>query len=427
MIRIAFVVHGMQPGGIERSVTRIIGGLDRNCFEPLVICLDRSGPAVNWLDDDIRVIEIEKRPGNDLSAVRRLVSVLKSNQIHLVQSHNWGTLLETAVARKLARVPKHIHAERGTVLGAIDSRGWKQRFRAVLMRAALSSVDYVVSNSHAVATRVQDRCGYPLSRIAVIPNGVPSYSTEGRGESRRKVRQLLGIAEEVTLLGSVGRLHEVKGFDVLLRAMTSVCSGPNSVHLVIVGEGEQRNYLQRISVEEKISDRVHLVGHCADVASWLSALDVFINSSRSEGMSQSMIEAMSAGLPIVATDVGDARRLIRRTDLLCGEICPVDDAAGLAKSINTLLADKSTRRRYSQAALECHSKFYSETSLNESMEALYLQGLACSDLHGNSCSNPGGSAEEAVPATIRSEKTDVPMLLGGIASSQSFEKTEDGK
>ena len=78
MIRIAFIVHGMQTGGIERSVTRVIKGLNREKFEVIVICLDRSGPAANWLADDIPVFEIKKRSGNDFLAIKRLANLLLS-------------------------------------------------------------------------------------------------------------------------------------------------------------------------------------------------------------------------------------------------------------------------------------------------------------------------------------------------------------
>ena len=139
MIRIAFVVHGMQVGGIERSVTRIVAGLDRGRFEPVVICLDRTGPAATWLPKDVSLVEIKKRSGNDLASIRRLASVFRNCKIDIVQSHNWGTLIETVIARKIAGVSRHIHAERGTVLGQVIASGWKHRVRSAAMKVALKT------------------------------------------------------------------------------------------------------------------------------------------------------------------------------------------------------------------------------------------------------------------------------------------------
>ena len=375
MIRIAFIVHGMQAGGIERSVTRIINGLDRSRFDPMVVCLDKSGPAAGWLPDDISVIEIKKRSGNDLASIRRLASVLREHKIDLVQSHNWGTLIETVAARKLARVPAHIHAERGTVMGQVTGGDWKYRLRAIAMRTALTTVNRVMSNAHAVAARVEAGCGYPAAKIAIIPNGVPGFSRTGRTGARRKIRQILGLPANATLIGSVGRLHEVKGFDVLIKAMVDV---RDSVHLVIVGEGDQRELLKSISEHEKVCDRVHLVGHHDDVASWLLAMDGYVNSSRSEGMSQSIVEAMSIGLPIIATDVGDAKRMLRCKGLVCGEICSPEDPMALTNAISEVINNKDLCFHYSAASVECHRQFYSESMFIESFQSLYADTLGLS-------------------------------------------------
>ena len=139
MVRIAFIVHGMQTGGIERSVTRVIRGLNQEYFEAIVVCLDRTGPAADWLDDDVPVFEIKKRHGNDLLAIKRLANLLRQEEIDIVQSHNWGTLIETVIARKIAGVSHHIHAERGTVLGQVVAKGWKHLVRSTAMKTALKT------------------------------------------------------------------------------------------------------------------------------------------------------------------------------------------------------------------------------------------------------------------------------------------------
>ena len=94
LITVAFLVHSLRTGGIERSVTRIVNGLNTKLFRPVIICLDRSGPAANWLEVDVDIIEIKKRSGNDFRAVRRLAKVLATQKADILQSHNWGTLME---------------------------------------------------------------------------------------------------------------------------------------------------------------------------------------------------------------------------------------------------------------------------------------------------------------------------------------------
>ena len=375
MIRIAFVVHGMQPGGIERSVTRIIAGLDRSRFSPVVICLNSSGPAAAWLPSDVPVVEIKKRSGNDLHLIMRLTSVLREYEIELVQSHNWGTLVETTVARKLAKVRAHLHAERGTVLGSVDDKGWKNRCRALAMRTALGTVNQVMSNAHSVAQRVQSRCGYPAKRIAIVPNGVRGYSIEGQDQTRQQIRKQLGIPVETLLVGSVGRLHKVKGFDVLIEAMALLRSSAGPIHLVLVGEGDQRGLLENLIKQKQVEGFIHLVGHQDEVAPWILALDVYVNSSRSEGMSQSIVEAMSVGLPIVATDVGDAKRMLEFETASCGLVCSPEKPQPLADAIAKVIDDDDLREQYGKTASQFHRMRYDEVSFSRSIRNLYFKTL----------------------------------------------------
>lgn len=376
MIRIAFVVHGMQAGGIERSVTRIIGGLDRKQFLPFVICLDRSGPAVAWLAEDVPVIEIKKQSGNDISAIIRLRSVLREYQIDIVQSHNWGTLIETMIARKMAGVQAHVHAERGTVLGSVSSNGWRHRLRAIAMKVALTTVDRVMSNAHAVAKRVEERSGYSANQIAIVPNGVRGYSTTKKNHWRKGICKSLGIGESSLVLGSVGRLDDVKGFDVLIDAMPLILqAAKQQIHLILVGGGKQRQTLEKISREKQIGRYVHFVGHQEDVEPWLLAFDIYVNSSRSEGMSQSIVEAMSVGLPIVATDVGDAKQMLSSDNLICGIVCEPEQPHALAHAIVKFSNNHLLRDECGNAAMISHRKRYDEVVFSNSMRDLYIETL----------------------------------------------------
>ena len=369
MIRIAFIVHGMQTGGIERSVTRVIKGLNREKFEVIVICLDRSGPAANWLADDIPVFEIKKRSGNDFLAIKRLANLLRHEEIDIVQSHNWGTLIETAVARKIAGVGHHIHAERGTVLGQVVAHGWKHRVRSAAMKVALKTVDRVMSNSYAVAQRVESRCGYAAERITVIPNGVEGFPDCDQQLAKSEIRNQLRIKADAVMVGSVGRLEHVKGYDILIDAFGQIPD--ENAHLILIGDGSEKESLENLVRHQSIENRIHFVGHQNDVSNWLAALDIYVNSSRSEGMSQSIVEAMSVGLPIVATDVGDATQMIHRENLRCGEICVPENAESLTGAMTVLLSDTDLRRRLGNNALSCHRKHYSESKFIKSMEKLY--------------------------------------------------------
>ena len=114
-------------------------------------------------------------------------------------------------------------------------------------------------------------------------------------------------------------MEHVKGYDILIDAFGQIPD--ENVHLILIGDGSEKESLKNLVKHRSIENRVHFVGHQNDVSNWLSALDVYVNSSRSEGMSQSIVEAMSIGLPIVATDVGDAKRMLLRASKSPGLIC----------------------------------------------------------------------------------------------------------
>ncbi|MCA9140725.1 MAG: glycosyltransferase [Planctomycetales bacterium] len=371
MISIGYVVHGMQPGGIERSITRIINGLDKSHFRPVIICIDRSGPAVDWLHEKHPVIEVKKRSGNDLASVFRLARYLRQYRIDVLQSHNWGTLVEATLARRLSRTAFHVHAERGTVMGMVDKGGFRYRLRSMAMSASLRSVDQLISNAHAVAQRVHDRCGYPLNEIQIIPNGVPEPESFDHVAIRGKMISKLGIPNESILVGSVGRLVSVKGFDLAIEAMEKLLHAMPHAHLVLIGDGPEKDRLSSMAHKCGIEDHVHLVGASSNVNEWLGALDIYLNSSRSEGMSQSLIEAMAFGLPVVATNVGDNSRLIRRPGMECGLLCEPESADSIVEQLTLLASQQSVQSKFAAAAVDCHSQFYSERTLIETMETLY--------------------------------------------------------
>ena len=361
----------MQTGGIERSVTRVIEGLNRESYEAIVICLDRSGPAANWLTDDIPVFEIKKRRGNDLLAIRRLANLLRHQEIDIVQSHNWGTLIETAVARKIAGVGHHIHAERGTVLGQVVAHGWKHRVRSAAMKVALKTVDRVMSNSYAVAQRVESRCGYAAERITVIPNGVEGFPDCDQQLAKSEIRNQLRIKADAVMVGSVGRLEHVKGYDILIDAFGQIPD--KNAQLVLIGDGSEKESLKNLVKHRRIENRVHFVGHQNDVSNWLAALDIYVNSSRSEGMSQSIVEAMSIGLPIVASDVGDAKRMLLREPKSSGVICDPNEPSAMTQVIQSLVADTTLRNELGRNSLACHRNYYTESIFNHSFREMYEQ------------------------------------------------------
>ena len=373
--RVAYVVHTFDMGGLERCVARLINRLDPQRFEPVLVCLDRDGNASDWIErEGVPVVELHKRRGNDLGLVGRLAWCLRKHGIDIVHSHNWGTLLETSLARRSARTPVHVHAERGTLLGAVDSHGLRAWLRAGVARWAMNRSDCIVTVAESLAKKVRSRCG-PLWRpIKVIPNGVDVPAVTADDEELARMRSSLGISADATLLGSVGRLVPVKDFGNAIDAISQLRPGADNVHLVLVGDGPERESLAKVASERGVEDRVHLVGHQDDIGDWLAIMNVYLNVSLSEGMSQSILEAMASGLPMVVTDVGDSAAMING-DHPCGLVAPAGDPLAVAGAVRELLDDPTRQAAFRQNALARHADCYNLEKMVQTYERLYTDLL----------------------------------------------------
>jgi len=363
-IRVALVTHSFDCGGIERSIAYLASYLPQEAFDPLIVCLTRSGTAERWLTRPVTIVELHKPPRNDARVVLRLAALLRERRVDIVHSHNWGTLVETVLARRLAGTPVHVHSERGTVLATLDYAGWRSRARAAAMRAALSQVDLVVSNARATAERIERLTGYPARRVCVVPNGVVEPINGERATLRATIRRQLGVDDETLLVGTVARLDPVKDLAMFVRGLALARQRGARVAGLVVGDGPEGPRLRSLAAELGVEDAIHFVGYQDRPGGYYAAMDVYANTSRSEGMSQAIVEAMAAGLPIVATPVGDTPRLIGGQPG-CGVLVPVGSAERFCDAIVRLAADQSARRDLGRAA---RRRFETENSLDVMIE-----------------------------------------------------------
>ncbi len=358
-------------GGLERCIARLANHLDRQRFAPMVICLNRSGDAADWITrDDVPIVELHKRPGNDVGVVRRLARALREHNVDIVHSHNWGTLLETTLARRWARVPLHVHAEHGLELDALRVSGFKSKLRCVSARWALCRVDRIVTVAKDVQHSVAGRCGLDVDRIEVLANGVDLDGHVPTAEVRNRLRRSLGVGDNAFVVGSVGRLAQVKDFGNAIEAISLLVHKGHNTHLVLVGMGPELDSLKAIAEKLGANGNIHFVGQQSNVSDWLSAMDLYVNSSLSEGMSLSILEAMAAGLPSVVTDVGENATLVCG-DWQCGTVVPPADSEALAAGIASLLLDGDRCSEFGRNAYRCYEAHYSTQQMVTSYESVY--------------------------------------------------------
>jgi len=370
-LRVAYIVHTFDMGGLERCISRLANHLDRAKFEPVIICLDRGGDASRWLEvDDVPVVELRKRPGNDPGVVKRLANELKRRDIQIMHSHNWGTLLEATLARKFSGTPVHVHAERGMEFSDQHKSGLRAWLRYRASCWALNRANAIVAVADVVRERLKSHCGKLRPEIFVVPNGVDVPPGAEQDESRSSILNRCGIPGDAFVLGSVGRLAAVKDFGVAIEAVALLQRRGCEAHLVLVGEGPERKRLADLANQHSCATRIHLVGQQADIGTWYRAMDVYLNVSQSEGMSQAILEAMSLGRPMVVTDVG-ANRALTGGDGACGLIVPPRNPAALEEAVTRLANDRAYRRQLSENGLERYQSLYSVNKMIQAYERLY--------------------------------------------------------
>lgn len=369
-LRIAHVVHGFSVGGLERGVARLVNRLDPAAYDHLILCLGSIGGAAEWLRPDrTKLVTLPKRHGNDLSLVRRLGRRLATERVDLAHSHNWGTLVETAWACRRAGVGTWVHGLHGAPTEGLHVGRLRAGARARVTRFALAKAHAVTAVSESVQRAFVEWCGVSADKIEVIANGVDRVDPATIRRAREVTRRRLGMSPMTTVIGSVGRLEPVKGFDLALGALAQLAEGGWDVHLLLVGDGSAEADLRRQAERLGVTGRLSLVGGQIEALPWLAAMDVFLNSSRSEGLSQSLLEAMAAGLPLAVTDVGESARLVSG-ETPCGLVAPPEDARALAAALLEL-KDSGRRRRFSRRARQLHRRDYRTESMVRRYDELY--------------------------------------------------------
>lgn len=322
-IRVLFVIDELDIGGTEQQILELARGIDRTHFEPQVCCFRFGTKAREIADLGVPVRHEPKRLKADPGLVLRLASFIRRERFDLVQTYLWTANTWARLAARLAGVPRLVASERNVDI-------WEEAYKRVLGRWLARSTDRIIANSEAVRRYLLDRGGLRPEKVVTIYNGVDFSRFGGRcdpGERRRE----LGLPAGALLLGCVARLEPAKDHATLLQALALIRERRPELHLVIVGDGSRRAALERMAQDLGIGDRVRFTGFRTDSAEWIRSVDLSVLSSRKEGLSNTIIESMAAGKPVVATDVGGNREVIR--DGETGYLVPPGEPAAFAAAL----------------------------------------------------------------------------------------------
>lgn len=339
-IRVLHIIHSMQVGGMERVVADLIRGSDRTRFEMHILGLQKLGPNADRVADCAELHQAVRLSRWSLIWPKALAAQIRRIAPDVVHTHGQIWYKATLAAR-MAGVPRIVHTDHGRPPGR---EPWTLR---AMDRRAARRVDVVVAVSQSLARQVMSSYGR-RSRTCVVMNGVDTDVHVPHGDDG-SVHAELGVKPGTPLIGSVGRIDPIKGYDVMIDAWAELLAnwhGAQRPVLVIVGYGSEYHVLRSRAESLGIGSHVRWLGFREDVMRLHAAFTIFTQSSRSEGTSISLLEAMSAGLCPVVTDVGGNAYVLGPA--LRHRLVPSESPKALAAAWNNAL--REPRRRAEDAA-----------------------------------------------------------------------------
>jgi sugar transferase (PEP-CTERM/EpsH1 system associated) len=359
---VAHVVHSLATGGLENGVVNLVNGTGSS-FRHVIVCLTTDGPLRQRVSADVAVFTVGKRPGHDWRAFLRLVGLLRHIRPDVVHSRNWAGV-DAVPAALLAGVRVRVHGEHGREIVDPDGRN-AVRNRARRLLAPV--VSRFVAVSRDLRRWLVEDVGVPAAKVTTIQNGV-DLGRFSRG-SRSEARAALGVRDDALVVGTVGRLDPVKDQSGLIRAFGEALRAHPGALLLVAGDGPCREELAGVVRSLSLEQHVRLLGERQDIPDVLAALDVFVLPSIAEGMSNTVLEAMASGLPVVATRVGGNPEMVE--DGVSGRLVAARDHGALTTAICGYLRDPHLRRLHGNASRERVLRDFSLTRMNGEYDHLY--------------------------------------------------------
>ena len=371
-IPIAFCITELDRGGAERALCQLVLGLDRTRWQPRVYCLGPRSHFVSLLEEG--GVTVECFDGRGIlslpSVLTRLTRSLRRFRPAILQSFLFHANLLGRIAGRIARVPH--------IISGIRVAERQCRWHGRLDYWTNWLVDHNVCVSRGVADFTIESTGLRPGKLSVIPNGVDFDQFAAATPTDRKS---LGIPNAARIIITVGRLQQQKGISFLLDAAAEVCRDAPDCHFLIVGEGPDRDRLETMSNQRGIANRVHFLGGRNDVPNLLAASDLFILPSLWEGMPNSLLEAMAAGLPVIATAVEGSREVIHSG--VNGLLVPPASSEKLATGIFSVLNNPEFSERLAKESQHTVQNRFTTDAATRAYEALYQEILSTSELSGS--------------------------------------------
>ncbi len=368
---VAHIIHRLDVGGLENGLINIINHASENRYRHVIICMTDYNPAfrARIRRAGVECYALHKREGKDFGVYLRLWRLLRQLRPDIVHTRNLSAL-EAQLPAALAGVPGRVHGEHGRDVHDIDGTNRKYN---LLRRAFRPLVDRYIPLSRDLEQWLRNQVEVPGKKIVHICNGVDSALFHPAQQGRASL-PVEGVADKDSIvIGTLGRMQTVKDQLTLVRAFLLLLERlPNArerLRLVLIGDGPLRAEAQELLRQASALDLCWLPGSRDDTPHLLRCLDIFVLPSLAEGISNTILESMASGLPVLATRVGGNPELVKEN--LTGTLVPPNDAQAMADGLQSYIEDPQMMRRHGEEGRRRVEQEFSLTHMVERYMAVY--------------------------------------------------------
>ena len=366
------VIHRFDVGGMENGLVNLINNMPPEHYRHAIVCLTESSEFKQRINrNDVDIYELHKRKGKDIAIYFRLWKLFRKIRPSIVHTRNIAAL-ESAVIAAVAGVPIRIHGEHGRDI--YDLYGKNKKYQQ-LRRICSPFIHRFVAVSQDLESWLYDEVGISPSKVIQIYNGVDAERFQPVKTNRKNNQHMpLGfINDDSIVIGTVGRLEPVKDQLTLIQAFIWLLEAEPSrrdwLRLVLIGDGSLRPKIEEMLTKANAMELVWLAGSRNDVPEIMREFDIFVLPSLGEGISNTILEAMASGLPVVATHVGGNSELIEEG--LTGQLVPADDSESLAVALTEYIENSELRSAQGKAARQRVQEIFSITSMMHHYHDVY--------------------------------------------------------
>lgn len=364
--KILFVVTSLTTGGAERLLVQILKRLNRDLFQPVVVCLKEPGPLADELSSwQIPVYSRLLKNKYDLRVFFRLLTIIRQEKAQVLWVHSTGDkMFWGRLTAKMAGVP--------VILASIHfmgNEGQRESILGPLNKALTPITDRFMAVSENQGRYLIENEGIPSPKMVVIPNGIDLAHFQPQ-KTPEEVREALGLGKRISIVGQVANLRPVKGHRLLFQAVQKVIEKQKEVAFLLVGDGPERKSLEKVCLDLGLDGVVHFLGDRKDIPDLIGCFDVGTLTSEMETFPLAILEYMALGKPVIAPDIGGITELI--THGIEGLLFPPGDAEALADRLLQLLSQPGLARRLGEEGFKRVKASFTLDLMIQRMEDLLL-------------------------------------------------------